>query len=79
MLEKIGVELGLIPQEGCYSDIDQRQFKAIHRFAEVPSEESHRIGLLNDLLSIKTQFSYFEEEQFSADDISAMVNNICTS
>ena len=76
VLESLGVELRLIPQEGSFSDIDQRQFKNMHMFAEVPSDEVHRIGILNELLSIRTHFSYFEEEQFSEMDVSTMMNDI---
>ena len=79
ILENIGVEMGLIPQEGSFSEIELRQFKKMHRFAEVPSDEVYRIGLLNELLSIKTHFSYFEEEEFSVDDVNSMIIDICTS
>ena len=79
ILENIGVDLGLIYPEDSISDINLNLFKNFHRFAEVPNEENYRLNVLNDLLSIKTQFSYFEEEQFSIDDINVMIKDICTT
>ena len=60
-------------------DINTDMFKSKHKFAEVPIDEHYRIGLLNDLFSLKTQFAYFEEEGFSSIDIDCMINDVCTS
>ena len=79
VLVNLGVELGLIPQEGLVDDIDKKQFRTKHSFAAVPEEEMYRIGVLNELLSIRTQFLYFEEEQFSVGDLNVMINDICTA
>ena len=61
------------------NDIVNSQFKSVHRFAAIPCEEVHRIGLFNDLLSVRTHFSYFEEGQFSVTDINEMISDICTT
>ena len=61
------------------TDINTHVFRQTHRFAPIPKEEEHRIHILHDLLNLKHQYSYFEDDQFTIDDINQMIEDTCTS
>ena len=60
-------------------DIDAKVFKQRHKFAPIPPDEGQRLGILHDLHSIRTQYLYFEDDQFTTDDLNIMINDICIS
>ena len=78
-LEDTGIYLGMITHESNFDDIDAESFKKQHKFAPIPPEESYRLGVLYDLLSIRTQHSYFEDDQFTIDDLNILINDVCTT
>ena len=74
-----GVEVKLLTYDSDPLSLDIGMFRRIHRQCNVPESELYRIGVLSDLLGLRTQYSYFEEDQFSIDDIEEMIKNICVT
>ena len=54
-------------------------FKRVNRQISVPDSELHRLSALEDLLSLRSQFKYFEDNQFNIDEINVMIENICVN
>ena len=79
MLGKAGIHLGLISHEDDPLDMNIGMFRRIHRQVEVPDSERYRLNVLGDLLCLRTQFKYFEDNQFDIDEINAMIDHICVS
>ena len=69
----------IISYESNILDIDIKRFKREHRQVGIPDEESYRNGVLSDLLSLRSQYSYFEESEFDISEINIMINDVCVS
>ena len=78
-LENTVFFLGMISHESNFDDIDAEAFKRQHKYATIPHEEFYRISVIYDLLRIRTQHSYFEDDQFTIDELNILINDICTS
>ena len=79
LLGTTGVRLGLISNDDDPLDMNIGVFRRVHRQVEVPDSEQYRLSVLGDLLSLRTQFKYFEDNQFDIDEINVMIENICVS
>ena len=79
LLSTVGCELGLIRSTDDPLDMDTRMLKRLHRQITVPEHERHRLGVLEDLLSLKSCHSYFEDNQFDTEEINAMIYDICVN
>ena len=77
-LRNEGVRLGVLHPEGSCTEINTQYFNQYHLFAETPHEELYRFEVLDELLSLRSQFTYFEDDAFSTDKIDVMINDICT-
>ena len=73
------VELGLLNDDSNTLSLDIGQFRKSHRQCQVPENESFRISVLSDLLGLRTEYAYFEDDQFVLDDIENMIEYICVS
>ena len=73
-----GIHVGLINQNENFEDIDRKQFRQKYKFAPIPPEEEYRVGILNDLLGMRSRYSYFEDNQFLSDDIECMIRDVCS-
>ena len=69
LIQKEGIELGLINSESNILGIDVRSFKSVHRQVVIPEEELYRVGVLSDLLGLRTQFKCFGDDQFVIEDL----------
>ena len=78
ILKNEGVRLGIIHPEGNCTDINTNYFIQQHTFAECPFEEHYRFDVLNELLSLRSQFTFFEDDSFTTEEINVMINDICT-
>ena len=78
-VRNVGIEAGLLNYENDPLSLDIRAFRGVHRQVPVPTEERYRLSVLSELLSLKTQFSYFEENEFENNEIDAMIEDICVS
>ena len=74
-----GIEMELIGQSDNVTDIDTNAFKRNHQFSVTPSNEEYRLGILNDLISMRTGYAFFEENQFEIDNINDMIAEVCTT
>ena len=78
-LWKTGIDLDLINHSDSATDINLKIFNKKHQFAVTPYGEEYRLGILNDLLSLRTGYAFFEEDQFKIDEVNDMIAEICTS
>ena len=78
-IKNIGVELGLLSPNGDPIEMRVSDFKKSHRQVAVPEGEVHRISVLDDLLSIRSKWKYMEDDQFTIDDITCMIRDVCVS
>ena len=53
-------------------------YNKYHSFAITPQDEGYRFEVLDELLSLRNQLTYFEDDTFSVEDIDVMIGNICT-
>ena len=79
LLKNICVDLEILNQDQCISEVDIKEFYRKYKFAMIPDGEDYKISVLHDLLSLRHQFSFFEEEQLTQDDITCMINDICSA
>ena len=79
IIRNTSIELGLLVPEGNITEIDTYQFNNRHHFSDIPPGEEYRISILHDLLSIRAQYAYFEDDNFTREDIDEMIYSICTS
>ena len=78
MLRNTCVDLGLMRPDDSITVINNRQFSQQYRFAVTPESERYRLGILDELLSIRSQYQYFEDDFLTVEDITIMINDICT-
>ena len=78
-ITNIVTDLGLVKYEENVTMTDTRQFSRLHEYVMIPESEQHRLPVLHDLLSIRTQYAYFEDDQFTIDDLNNMIEHICSS
>ena len=78
-IRNVGIDLGLLNYESDILGIDVKRFKSMHRHVNIPDEENYRVGVLTDLLDLRTQFSYFEDDQFAREEIEAMIRDVCVT
>ena len=62
MLRNIGVELGLMTYMDDPLDMNISQFRRSHRQVAVPKSEVYRLSVLDDLLCLRSDYKYFEED-----------------
>ena len=79
LIENVVIKLSILHPEGNVLEINISDFNQNHRFAETSPEETYRFQVLDDLLSLRSQFAYFEDDMFSTNDVNSMVDYICTS
>ena len=77
ILSRQCLDLGLMSPEKRVTSVDSRTFGMNHHFVVTPSEEEYRVGVLNDLLSIRTQYAYLEDDQFEIEEINKMIEEVC--
>ena len=78
LLRNTCIDLGLMRPSDSLSSVNSRHFSQQHRFAVTPESERYRLGILDELLSIRSQYQYFEDDFLTIEDITIMINNICT-
>ena len=79
LLHNTCVDMGLMRPEDSLTVITNRQFIQQHRFAVTPVSEQYRMSVLDELLGIRAQYQYFEDDFFTIDEITNMINDLCTS
>ena len=77
LIQNVGIDLGLIGFDSDVLCIDVKRFKSLHRQVSIPEDEKYRLGVLSDLLGLRTQFKYFKDDQFVIEDIEDMIEDIC--
>ena len=78
-IRNVGVEAGLLNYEDDPLSLDTRVFRRVHRQVPVPPEEMYQLGVLIDLLSLKTQFGYIEENEFEVAEMEEIIVNVCVT
>ena len=78
ILSRQCLDLGLMSPEKRVTSVDSRTFGKIHQFAVTPQEEDYRVGVLSDLLSLRTQYAYMVDDQFEIEEIDKMIEEVCT-
>ena len=56
-----------------FQNIDTKQFRSTHKFADILPEEGYCVQLINQLISLIRMDSYFHEDQLNIDELNDML------
>ena len=78
-LADILIDLGLVGYEGKVTEADMGRFNHLHEYVMTPESEQYRFSVLHDLLSLRTQYLYFEDDNITISDMNSMIDHVCSS
>ena len=69
---------GILMMHEGFTDLNVKEFKRYCRVYEFPTEEYYRVNLLRELLNVRDQNLYIDNNFLENNQISDMINNLCS-